>query len=78
MEARTRAGGGRGGRGGGAPGGVTSFTALNGSFNTLVALTQNGMDMPPNKAQVDTWEAGCRDYSATLTAWKAMQGVWTW
>jgi len=67
-------GGGRGGAGGGA-GSVTSFTALNGSFNTLVALSQNGMDMPPSKAQIDTWEAGCRDYSATLAAWKALQGA---
>jgi photosystem II stability/assembly factor-like uncharacterized protein len=70
-----RGGGGGGGGRGGAPGGVTSFTALNGSFNTLVALTQNGMDMPPSKAQIDTWEVGCREYSATLAAWKAMQGV---
>jgi hypothetical protein len=54
---------------------VTSFSALNGSFNTLVALAQNGMDMPPGKAQIDTWETGCREYSATLAAWKAMQGV---
>ena len=70
-------GGGGGGRGGAgaAAGGVTSFTALNGSFNTLVALGQNGMDMPPSKAQIDTWEAGCREYSATLAAWKAVQGA---
>src|SRR5579864_8307569 len=68
-------GGGRGGRGGGAPGSVTSFTALNGMFNTVVALTQNGIDMPPSKAMIDTWEAGCKEYSATVVAWKAMQGV---
>jgi photosystem II stability/assembly factor-like uncharacterized protein len=68
-------GGGRGGRGGGAPGSVTSFTALNGMFNTVVALTQNGIDMAPSKAMIDTWEAGCKEYSATVVAWKAMQGV---
>jgi len=67
-------GGGRGGRGGAAPGGVTSFTALNGSFNTVVALAQNGMDMPPSKAQIATWEAGCKDYSATVAAWKVVLG----
>jgi hypothetical protein len=54
---------------------VTSFTALNGMFNTVVALTQNGIDMAPSKAMIDTWEAGCKEYSATVVAWKAMQGV---
>jgi len=68
-------GGGRGGRGGGAPGSVTSFSTLNGSFNTLVALSQNGIDMAPNKSQIDTWEAGCKEYTATVVAWKAMQSV---
>jgi hypothetical protein len=28
--------------------------------------------MPPSKAQIDTWEAGCRSYTATVNAWKAM------
>jgi hypothetical protein len=68
-------GGGRGGRGGGAPGGVTSFTALNGSFNQIVALTQNGIDMAPTKAEVDTYQTHCKDYSATVVAWKQMQSV---
>jgi photosystem II stability/assembly factor-like uncharacterized protein len=68
-------GGAGGGRGGGAPAGVTSFTALNGSFNTVVALMQNGMDMPPSKAQIHTWEAGCREYVATLATWKTTQGA---
>jgi hypothetical protein len=67
-------GGGRGG-GGGAPGGVVSFTALNGQFNGLVALQQNGIDMAPNKSQIDTWESHCKDYSATVAAWKQMQKV---
>jgi len=66
-------GAGRGGRGG--PAGVTSFTALNGTFYSLVALQQNGMDMAPTKAQIDTWQATCKDYSATMVAWKTMQGV---
>jgi photosystem II stability/assembly factor-like uncharacterized protein len=65
-------GGGRGGRGGGAAG-VTPFTGVNASFNTLVALTQNGIDMAPNKSQIDTYEIACKDYSATVMAWKAMQ-----
>ena len=55
-------GGGGGGRGGGAaPGGVTSFTALNGTFNALVELNHNGLDMAPTKAQINTWENDCKD-----------------
>ena len=54
---------------------MTSFTSLNGTFNTLIAMMQNGIDMPPTKAQIDTLEAGCKQYSATVAAWKAMQGV---
>jgi hypothetical protein len=68
-------GGGGGGRGGGgnAPGGVSPFNALNATFNTVLApLSQDGIDMPPSKAQIDTWEAGCRAYTATVNAWKAM------
>ncbi len=70
-------GGGGGGRGGGgaAPGGVTSFTALNAAFNTVVALNHNGIDMAPTKSQINTWEADCKNYGATVTAWKQMQGV---
>jgi len=80
--------GGRGGRGGGAPPGggrgggagagaaaVTSFTALNGSFNLLVELNHNGIDMAPTRAQVDTWEADCKNFNATVVAWKSMLGV---
>jgi len=54
---------------------VTSFTTLNGSFNQLVALTQNGIDMAPTKAEIDTWQTHCKDYSATVVAWKQMQSV---
>jgi hypothetical protein len=70
-------GGGGGGRGGGgAAGGVTSFTAINGTFNTVLApMAQNGLDMPPSKAMVDTWENTCKDLTATITAWKTMLGV---
>ena len=67
-------GGGGGGRGGGpAPGAVVSFTTLNGTFNTLVALMQNGLDMAPTKAQIDTLEADCKQFGATVTAWKTAQ-----
>jgi len=70
-------GGGGGGRGGGGgAGGVTSFTAINGTFNTVLApLAQNGIDMPPSKAEVDTWESNCKAFTATVAAWKAMLGV---
>ena len=66
---------GRGGRGGGppAPGAVTSFIALNGSFNTMVSMMQVGLDMAPTKAQIDTWESNCKNYNTTVTAWKTMQ-----
>jgi photosystem II stability/assembly factor-like uncharacterized protein len=68
-------GGGRGG-GGGASGGVTAFNAINGTFNTVLApMAQNGLDMPPSKAMVDTWESACKELSATVGAWKATLGV---
>jgi photosystem II stability/assembly factor-like uncharacterized protein len=73
----------RGGRGGGggfgaprAPGSVLAFTAVNGIFNTVLApLSQNGIDMPPTRAEVDTWESGCKEFTATVNAWKTMLGV---
>jgi hypothetical protein len=68
-------GGGRGGGGGAAPGAVTSFTALNNTMYTLVALNHNGIDTAPNKAQIDTWEASCKDFTKTVNAWKVMQAV---
>jgi photosystem II stability/assembly factor-like uncharacterized protein len=73
-----RGGGGGGGRpaGGGVPGSVTQFYSINATFNTvLAALAQNGIDMPPTKAEVDTWESGCKGFTATLDAWKTMLGV---
>jgi len=71
---------GRGGGGfGGAPrvpGSLLTFTAINALFNTALApLTQNGIDMPPTKAEVDTWESGCKEFTATVNAWKTMLGV---
>jgi uncharacterized membrane protein YgcG len=66
---------GGGGRGGGpaAPNAVTSFITLNGTFNSLISLTQVGLDIGPTKAQIDTWESGCRTYNATVAAWKKAQ-----
>jgi photosystem II stability/assembly factor-like uncharacterized protein len=74
---------GRGGGGGGgfgaparAPGSVLTFRSINGIFNTVLGpLTQNGIDMAPTKAEVDTWESGCKEFTATLDAWKPMLGV---
>lgn len=64
-------GGGRGG--GGAASGVTAFNAINATFNTVLAqFAQNGMDMPPSKAAVNTWESGCKGFIETTTAWKAL------
>ena len=80
------AAGGRGSRGGGlgggfgaaparVPGSVLTFYSINGTFNSVLApLAQNGIDMPPSKAQIDTWESGCKEFTSTLNAWKTM---WT-
>ncbi len=69
----------RGGRGGGgvrAPGSLLAFNTLNGTFNTVLGpISQNGIDMPPTKAAVDTWESGCREFTTTLDAWKTMLSV---
>jgi hypothetical protein len=77
-----RVGRGFGGGGGGfgtparAPGSVLTFFAINGIFNTVLGpLTQNGIDMAPTKAEVDTWETGCKEFTATAEAWKTMLGV---
>ena len=67
--------GGGGGRGGGAaaPTDVRPFNTINGTFNTIVALTQNGIDMAPTPAMVHTYEGGCKEFTATLAAWKTLQ-----
>jgi len=71
----------RGGRGGGGgfggparvPGSLLTFTAINNLFNNILGpLSQNGIDMPPTKAQVDTWESACNEFTATSNGWKAM------
>ncbi len=76
--------GGRGGGGGGGgfgapvrvPGSVIPFTSINALYNTVLApLSQNGLDMPPTKAEVDTLESGCKEFTATLNAWKTMLSV---
>ncbi len=72
----------RGGRGGGrfapprVPGSLLSFVAINNLYNTVLGpLTQNGIDMPPTKAEIDTWESGCKEFSATVSGWKTMLDV---
>ncbi len=72
-----RAGTGRGGGGFGGqarvPGSLLSFTAINGVFNTVLGpLSQNGIDMAPTKAQVDTWESACNEMTSTASGWKKM------
>lgn len=69
-------GGGFGGGGRGrepAPGTLKPFNTLNGSFNAVVSTSQVGLDEAPTQAQIDTWEADCKDYNATVAAWKKMQ-----
>jgi len=59
-----------------APGSILTFTSINGLFNTVLGpIAQNGIDMPPTKAMIDTWESGCREYTATTDAWKTMLGA---
>jgi photosystem II stability/assembly factor-like uncharacterized protein len=74
-----RGGGFGGGFGGGPariPGSVLPFYLINAIFNTVLApLSQNGIDMPPTKAEVDTWESGCKEFTGTTNAWKTMLGV---
>ncbi len=68
--------GGFGGRGrGGAPvpGALVPFNTLNGDFNAIVSTSQVGLDEAPTRAQIDTWEAHCKEYNATVAAWKKMQ-----
>ena len=72
----------QGGRGGGfggaprAPGSLLAFRAINTTFYTVLGpLSQNGIDMPPTPAMIHTWESGCKELSATATAWKTMLGA---
>jgi len=34
---------------------------------------QVGLDMGPTKAQIDTWESGCKTFYETVAAWSKMQ-----
>src|SRR5258708_7843911 len=74
-----RGGGGGGGFGGGparAPGSILAFYSINALFNTVLApLAQNGLDMPPTRAEINTWESGCHELTATVNAWKTMLGA---
>jgi hypothetical protein len=36
-------------------------------------MSQVGLDEAPTQAQVDTWEADCKEFNTTMTAWKTMQ-----
>jgi len=66
-------GGGRGGRGTPVPGAITPFNALNGAFDSIVSLSQVGLDEAPTQAEIDTLENGCKEYNTTVAAWKTMQ-----
>jgi hypothetical protein len=76
---RAPRGGGGGGFGGAparAPGSVLPFYSINALFYTVLApLAQNGIDMPPTRAEIDTLESGCKEFTATVNAWKTMLGV---
>ncbi|HEV2699680.1 MAG TPA: hypothetical protein VGU90_16935, partial [Terriglobales bacterium] len=65
--------GGRGRGGAPTPGALVPFNTLNGSFNAIVSTSQVGLDEAPTQAQIDTWVADCREYNATVAAWKKMQ-----
>jgi photosystem II stability/assembly factor-like uncharacterized protein len=55
------------------PGAIKPFNTLNGSFDAIVSLSQVGLDEAPTQAEIDTGEADCKDYDATVAAWKKMQ-----
>ena len=70
----TRGAGGRGGRGGApAPGGITPFNTLNGSFDGMISTQQVGLDEAPTPSQIQTWEDDCSTFNSTLAAWKTAQ-----
>ncbi|HEV2313672.1 MAG TPA: hypothetical protein VGR94_00060 [Candidatus Acidoferrales bacterium] len=55
------------------PGAIKPFNTLNGSFDAIVSTSQVGLDEAPTQAEIDTWEDDCKDYNATVAAWKKMQ-----
>src|SRR6185295_18979880 len=72
-------GGGRGPGGGGfgaparVPGSLLSFVAVNNLFNTVLGpLSQNGIDMGPTKAELDTLQSACGEFTSTANGWKKM------
>jgi len=68
-----RGGGGFGGGAGRAPGSILAFTAINGLYSTVLGpISQNGIDMPPTKAMINTWESASKEFNLTATAWKTM------
>lgn len=76
VVASREAGGFGGGRGRGnvlPPGAIKPFNTLNGSFDAIVSTSQVGLDEAPTQAEIDTWEDDCKDYNATVAAWKKMQ-----
>jgi hypothetical protein len=75
-----RRGGGFGGGGFGgpprAPGSLLTFFSINGIYNTVLGpISQNGIDMPPTKAAINTWESACKEFSSTANAWKTVLGT---
>ena len=53
-----------------------TFTAINNLYNTVLGpLSQNGIDMAPTKAAVNTLESACGEFTATVNAWKTMLSV---
>src|ERR1051325_12102216 len=68
-------GGGGGGFGAAArlPGSLLSFIAVNNLFNTVLGpLTQNGIDMGPTKAELNTLQSACGEFTSTANGWKKM------
>jgi photosystem II stability/assembly factor-like uncharacterized protein len=72
--------GGRGAqRGGGgfgaplrAPGSVLPFYLVNGMYNTVLGpLSQNGIDMPPTRSEINTLESTCKEFGMTAAGWNA-------
>jgi len=72
--------GGRGAqRGGGdfgaplrAPGSVLPFYLVSGMYNTVLGpLSQNGIDMPPTRAEINTLESSCKEFGMTAASWNA-------
>ena len=53
-----------------------TFTAINNLYNTVLGpLSQNGIDMAPTKAAVNTLESACGEFTTTVNAWKTMLNV---